>query len=932
MKKYLISIILIFSLVFTACSNLIDSSENSEKEEIKDGMAKVFISINNSFQRTAFPQDLILENCTDLVLTGATSTESNKVLGKWDTISEINNQAIYLPAATYTTLTLSARINGYKLQDSKNNVRLYTAYDYDSNTISLNFNLTITSVEYKGESTFDFELIYPIANEYKAVTASILDTEGNLVEGFNQIELSESEYDVNRKHVFFSNTGIKKLPAGQYLVKFYLYTDSKKQNLANVYQEIFHLQNEVPTTGVFEISAKADVYSIEYVLQEDEKWADSYEPPLSYQPFKGQLLPSGENITKEGYQLAGWKEVGQTDDNYFTSIQSWSKGNKIICPVWTSGSVVKSELEFEELLKSYNEAADYGPHEIIISQKKPDMAVIVATMKKYPNVKVSLDLSQALSIHEIPYESSFVGVTNLTGIILPRMMTKICSFKNCKALEKIVLYNSFTSVDRWIFEGCNKINKVYYNGTLDDWLNITFGDEQANPCWNGADLYINNELLTDLVIPEGIEIIHAGAFHGCTSITSVSLPSTLKQVDEMAFYNCTNITKTSFSGNLFQWCSIVFSNDFYHIVDSNPCFYSKNLFIEGEEVKGAIVIPEGIVKLYSTFCNLEGITEVTFPSTLKNIYDGTFYNCGLQGRLNLPDGLITVGEMAFAGCSGLGGELIIPDTVESIDSRAFANCNFSGKVIIPDSVKEARQGIFYNNNLITDIVLGSGLQYYIDFFDDYNKTVNSITFGSNIISIGKNSSYAVYNNIYFNGELSDWLNIKFSTYSRSIIGTKTSLYFNNKLLKEIVVPEGVKVINNYQFMSLSQITSVKMSSTVEEIGDSAFAYCENLSSITLNEGLKYIGPQAFSSCKKVKSLTIPSTVEHINYWAFNYCEGLTSVTFKDTKNWYQKAANGYSSGSVNRIYEGGTAISVTNATTNAKTFKEFVGFFYKLVN
>ena len=932
MKKYLISIFTILSLFFTSCSNLIDSNENSEAEELPAGMAKVFISINNSFQRTAFPQDLILENCTDLVLIGATSSESNKVLGKWDTISEINNQAIYLPAGTYTTLTLSARINGYKLQDSKNNVRLYTVDDYDSNKISLNFNLTITSVEYKGESTFEFELIYPAANEYKAVTASILDTEGNLVEGFNQIELSESEYDVNRKHVFCSNSEIKKLPAGQYLVKFYLYTDNKKQNLANVYQEIFHLQDGAPTTGVFEITAKADVYSIEYVLKEDEKWVDSYEPPFSYQPFKGQVLPTGENITKEGFQLAGWKEVGQKDDNCFTSIQAWSKGNKIICPVWTSGYVVKSETDFEDLLKRYNDEADYGPHEILISKMNPDVAAIIAAMKKYPNVKVSLDLSQALSIHELPYSTSFAGIKNLTAIILPKAMTSICSFKGCSELETIVLPNTFTYVSRWYFQDCKNLKNVYYNGDLNDWLNITFDYESSNPCNYGANLYINNELLTDLVIPEGIEIIHEGAFNGCISITSVSLPSTLKKVDENAFYKCENIQKTSFSGSMFQWCSIVFTNDYYNIVDANPCFYSKNLFINNEEVKGAIVIPEGIVSLYSTFCNLEGITEVTFPSTLKNICDSCFYNCGLQGSLNLPEGMTTIGEMAFAGCSGLEGELVIPDTVEYIYDRAFANCNFSGKLIIPDSVKEVRSAILYNNPLITDVILGSGLTYYSDYFDDYKKTINSITFGPNITSIS-NNSYAIYNKIYFNGEIADWININFSKYKTgSIISKNTLLYFNNKLLTEIVVPEGVKIIDRRQFYRLSQITSVKISSTVEEIGDYAFGYCENLSSITFNEGLKYIGAYVFVGCKEIKTITIPSSVEHINYRAFNECENLTSITFNDTKNWYQKSGSSYNYYDYDRIYEGGTEIAVTNASTNAKTFKEFAGVFYKLVN
>ena len=56
-----------------------------------------------------------------------------------------------------------------------------------------------------------------------------------------------------------------------------------------------------------------------------------------------------------------------------------------------------------------------------------------------------------------------------------------------------------------------------------------------------SDLYINNQLVTNLVIPEGTTKINRGAFAGCKSLENVTLPNTLEYIDEYAFYECPNI-------------------------------------------------------------------------------------------------------------------------------------------------------------------------------------------------------------------------------------------------------------------------------------------------------------------------------------------------------------------------------------------------------
>ena len=51
----------------------------------------------------------------------------------------------------------------------------------------------------------------------------------------------------------------------------------------------------------------------------------------------------------------------------------------------------------------------------------------------------------------------------------------------------------------------------------------------------------------------------------------------------------------------------------------------------------------------------------------------------------LPEGLLTIGEWAFYGCTGLSGNLSFPNTLKSIDKGAFGRCvSLTSRVSISD--------------------------------------------------------------------------------------------------------------------------------------------------------------------------------------------------------------------------------------------------------
>ena len=65
---------------------------------------------------------------------------------------------------------------------------------------------------------------------------------------------------------------------------------------------------------------------------------------------------------------------------------------------------------------------------------------------------------------------------------------------------------------------------------------------------------------------------------------------------------------------------------------------------------------------------------------------------------------------------------------------------------------------------------------------------------------------------------------------------------------------------------------------VATIGDSAFAYCDTVTSVTISYGVTRIGVESFFVCNSLTNVTIPDSITSIGDSAFYICPSLTSVT------------------------------------------------------
>ncbi len=159
-----------------------------------------------------------------------------------------------------------------------------------------------------------------------------------------------------------------------------------------------------------------------------------------------------------------------------------------------------------------------------------------------------------------------LGVSELT---LPEGVQSIGenAFRNCKALETVIIPKSLKSVGNEAFYGCSALSKVQI-ASLYAWCKIDFAHYTANPTYYAKCLYVGEreltalnisanvgaiknytfigcERVTKITVPEGITSIGDYAFYGCKELKEVSIPSTVNIIGKVAFRNCTELSKVT---------------------------------------------------------------------------------------------------------------------------------------------------------------------------------------------------------------------------------------------------------------------------------------------------------------------------------------------------------------------------------------------------
>lgn len=204
------------------------------------------------------------------------------------------------------------------------------------------------------------------------------------------------------------------------------------------------------------------------------------------------------------------------------------------------------------------------------------------------------------------------------------------AFFGCSNMVSITLPPSITSIGGDAFVNCKKLVTVYITD-LEAWLNINFAAQESNPLFHAKDLYLNGEILTDLVIPSNITTIGNYVFTTYSNLTSLAIHEEVTSIGDAAFSGCKNLS--------------------------------------------ALYIPNKVISIGSSaFGGCTGVTSLHIGERVKRIGRSAFSGCTGLDLLVVPNSVTWIGASSFYKCSNIK-KIYLGKAVTTIDPEAFQYCS-----------------------------------------------------------------------------------------------------------------------------------------------------------------------------------------------------------------------------------------------------------------
>lgn len=239
-----------------------------------------------------------------------------------------------------------------------------------------------------------------------------------------------------------------------------------------------------------------------------------------------------------------------------------------------------------------------------------------------------------------------------------------------------------------------------------------------------------------------------------------------------------------------------------------------------------VAVPDGVTEIAANAFSFSELEHLFLPDGLHTIGNLAFEYCNHLRGVRFPKGLRKIGWYAFKGCTDLLA-VKLEEGLRFLDAHAFSGCRSIIAVTLPRGLREIGAAAFEGCSSLETVTFGEGLRRIGPWAFYDCGSIHELTLPETLRSVGHNA---------FDG-----------------CGA----------LRRITFPEGFErfgVQTFYRCVSLSELT---VPAGVKRLPKELCAGCTSLASVTLPQGLLRIDAEAFYFCKSLRTLLLPSGMEHL---------------------------------------------------------------------
>ena len=413
---------------------------------------------------------------------------------------------------------------------------------------------------------------------------------------------------------------------------------------------------------------------------------------------------------------------------------------------------------------------------------------------------------------------AFLGCTSLTSVTIPNSVTSIggCAFDECWSLTSVTIPDSVTSIGDSAFASCTSLTSVTIPDSVTSigggafawctsltgiWVtegNSHYSSDASGVLFSkdkttlvqypgafaayaipdsvtsiGAGAFGGCTSLTSVTIPDSVTSIGQHAFNGCRSLTSVTIPDGVTSIGDGAFASCTSLTDVYYAGSEAQWKAIsISSTENDDLLTANIHY---NYVSHTHSYKAVVTAPTCTEKGYTTHTCACGDSYVdTYTDALGHAWD--------NGKVTKEPTETETGVKTFT-CTRCGETKT--EVIPATGVVASGTCGAEGD--------------------------GSNLTWTLD--------------SEGVLTISGSGGMHDYDG-----------------------PSSPPWYRSRSMVKSAVIADGVTSIGEWAFFGCGSLTSVTIPNSVTSIGRYAFYYCTSLTSVTIPDSVTSIGGSAFYNC------------------------------------------------------------------------------------